>query len=207
MTEPVSGRWLERAIIWLGVVPAIVGLAVVFSWAALRPPADERYAIGRMEMFARAQATFQQQARVDQDGDGVGEFGFPRELGEEMLIATLFRWADQNGIVQGKSYYYLLQLPDAAGKPTVAAVPPEGPYSDTPVAPRKVPGDADAQEERWWCYAWPEDREQTGGARRAFYVDQSGIIKVFANAHWEYVGKDGAPKPDAADSPEWKPLR
>lgn len=114
-----------------------------------------------------AQFQFQGGAYVDQDGDGVGEYGTLSELtgvtappGRAQGEATAEGFA-ADGTRAG--YRFVVYLPDAAGK--ALTVGKEARKADKAAA--------DAQERAFVIYAWPAD---AAVSTRAFAVDQSGVV-------------------------------
>jgi hypothetical protein len=171
-----------RGLIGSGLVPVLVGGAT-FGFVM-----RERMAMGMADMNVEekgddtpegkaieslgsvlfpAQFQFQGGTYVDQDGDGIGEYGTLAELtgavappGRAQGEATAEGFA-ADGSRDG--YRFVVYLPDAAGKALV--VGKEGRKADKAVA--------DAQERSFVIYAWPADAAISS---RAFAVDQSGVV-------------------------------
>ncbi|MHC4925196.1 MAG: hypothetical protein ACYTG4_14160, partial [Planctomycetota bacterium] len=92
-------------------------------------------------------------------------------------------------------WVFRLHLP-AAG-PSGGSVHEVGPIESLTVLNGGHP-DIDAAEERWWCYGWPAAWGESG--RRAFYIDERGILLVCENRDRLYEDSN-APAADAAFPP------
>ena len=95
-----------------------------------------------------------------------------------------------NGISTKAGYMYLIFLPTDGVGPAAS----EGDVDLTVT----VAADADEQEIRWCCYAWPSSRLDTGN--RAFVVNQTGTVYQTSNdADTQlYSGTTTMPDPEAA---------
>ena len=209
--------WLARAALraepgralCTGLLLAVAATCFGYAPYTVHPPrrgTNESSAIGSLRSLATAQAQFHSDRRVDQDGNGVGEFGWLGELaGTEAVrgggpqlnaspyIAAILGTRDSLGIAQKAGYCFAMFLrdPDGEWQPE-----PVGPSGTEP--PDTDPDAAEAQEREWICYAWPQVRGQTGN--RAFMADQRGEVWQTPNtaASQCYSGPNHGPSPDAA---------
>jgi len=195
-------------LIELMIVVAIIAIIAAIAIPQLlrsRISSNETAAIGSLTTLRTVQAQFQQAIVVDQDGNGIGEYGLFQELtGAEIargainprtpgeFISQELGAVDANGIATKAGYDFLIYLPTAAG----AAVS-EGDLG-VPLPNVEVAADAPHQEVRWACYAWPVSRTETGN--RAFAVNQTGTVYQTNNdeATQLYSGTGVMPTPDAA---------
>lgn len=165
---------------------------------------NESSAIGTLRTLATAQEQFRQQVLVDQDGDGKGEYGWLGELsgfdptrgragtpGEPCraspFISAVLGAKDTEGRSQKNGYYFQMFLPTAAGRAVSE--------------PAQVRGggtakDADHQEVRWACYAWPVERGVSGS--RAFFANNAGEVYSTPATVTVYSGKVNCPTAAAA---------
>ncbi|MHC5018944.1 MAG: hypothetical protein ACYTGX_02295, partial [Planctomycetota bacterium] len=163
-----------------------------------RQAMNESAAIGALRSLAVAQEQFKQQNVVDQDQDGMGEYGFLGELagvdacrgsGLKMntapFIAAILGVKDGNGIAQKSGYHFRVFLPGAEG------TLPEGAG-----AAKADEGAADAQETRWCAYAWPVQKGLSGN--RVFFVNNAGEVYATMAMRNPYSGAEMAPEANAA---------
>jgi prepilin-type N-terminal cleavage/methylation domain-containing protein len=192
-------------LIELMIVVAIIAIIAAIAIPGLiraRISAHESSTIGNLRSLSTAQTQFQNQATVDQDGDGVGEFGWFGELsGTEGLrgggariagspyIASILGVKDGAGNSQKSGYLYKMYLPTAAGT-AVAEL--------QAIAATTVPADANEQETRWCAYAWPNLRGSSGN--RAFMVNHAGTVMATPNNAALYTGSGTAAVMPAADA-------
>jgi prepilin-type N-terminal cleavage/methylation domain-containing protein len=197
----------------LVVVAVIAVLAAVLVMPALgaKMRGNETSAIAALRTIATQQECFRAQGVVDQDANGVGEFGLlselagavvPRRTGSveplsPRMIDSTFH-TDANGFAARYGFYYQVYLAtDGLGGTANDAI-----LGGTADAPGPVLADpaAVARQEYYWCaYAWPADRH-TGA--RAFFVDHQGVIyQTFGDAV-KYNGTAVTPAADAAYTAE-----
>jgi hypothetical protein len=163
-----------------------------------RQAMNESAAIGALRSLATAQEQFKQQNVVDQDADGMGEYGFLGELagvdacrvsGLKMstspFIAAILGVKDGNGIAQKSGYHFRVFLPGA-----------EGPLAEGASAAKADEGAADAQETRWCAYAWPVQKGLSGN--RVFFVNNAGEVYATMAMRNPYSGAEMAPEANAA---------
>jgi len=193
-------------LIELMIVVAIIAIIAAIAIPGLlrsRIGTNESSAIGSMRSLSTAQAQFQSQTVVDQDGDGQGEFGWLGELSgvasvrvssqqfnASPFIAAILGVRDASGISQKSGYMFRMFLP-ASG---TGAVINEG--SGSQEASNSAA--ANNQEVRWACYGWPNSRTQSGN--RAFMVNHAGDVYATPNTATGqlYSGTGTAPAATAA---------
>ncbi|HUW56015.1 MAG TPA: prepilin-type N-terminal cleavage/methylation domain-containing protein [Planctomycetota bacterium] len=196
-------------LIELMIVVAIIAIIAAIAIPQLlrsRISSNETAAIGTLTTLRTVQAQFQQGVVVDQNGNGIGEYGLFQELsGQEVprgaagartpgeFISQELGAVDAMGISTKAGYFYLIFLPADGVGPAVS----EGDIG-VPLPGVAVPADADEQEIRWCCYAWPVSRTDTGN--RAFVVNQTGTVYQTQNdaAGQLYSGQLTMPVVEAA---------
>jgi hypothetical protein len=188
------------------VVVVTVGVAIIVPIARRgRIEENETSAIGALRTLAKTESTWQIASYVDQDGDGLGEFGFFYEMAAAACNRTEKGTSPEpvwtsyfnpvfgttalanGGVATNHGYHFRIYLPSASG----TAIPePAQPIPGNPA-------DADVQERRWVCYAWPVEVGRTG--RRAFVVSRQGEVFDTANDGFQnYSGTGNTPEPGAA---------
>jgi len=179
------------------IVVAIIAVIAAIAIPGLlrsRMTSNETATVGTLRTLVASEAQFQGAIIVDQDFDGVGEYGFLQELAGS-VSANVPRWVpgqiqanispgefisqilgvvDANGSGQKAGYYYHMYLPDGSG----------GTISENPGLYVGVPADANNQENRFICYAWPSVFNLTG--KRCFVVNQTG--QVFSTRNVDPAG-------------------
>ena len=203
--HPPSARGWKLACFVLAVAVCVAAMVVTLGMMRARVARNETVAIATLKVLAAAEHRFQMAALVDQDGDGVGEYGFFSELGG--LARTRSRKGDLSdapvrspfigsllaetaaagqGIARQSGMNYLIWLPTGTGAPMreQAAVPPG------------VAANADVQERQFIIYAWPCSLGYS--ANRAFVVSENG--EVYGTANRDYRNYDGLRTIPAADA-------
>ena len=197
-------------------VRAEAGTVRVTLSADLQDPkrlrANEQAAMATLRNIASAQAQCQAAGVIDADGDGVGEFGFFAELagaapvrsdadggvGETRIsppvLSTAFARV-RGARVRRSGYCFQVFLPGADG-----AWATEQPDGDGARGVRVAP---DRAERRWACVAWPAVAGWTG--RRAFTIDQDGVVLAHANDDAAFSGETGVMPPTDAPAPGFVP--
>ncbi|MCC7399535.1 MAG: hypothetical protein IT455_20905 [Planctomycetes bacterium] len=183
-TDPTA-RWRRPAPTWLSATVlglwavVLAGAVAPFGWhcCSRRPGANESTTISRLRALAAAQAQVREQARIDRDGDGVGEFGLCGELagvvpwrtGPTAVVTPPLlgpSWRDlDDGCVVIAGYRLRCCLRDRDG--VWRAELGRGGAGEGTI-------DADAAEQGFVCHAWPESPGVSG--RRSFLVDASGVV-------------------------------
>jgi hypothetical protein len=176
-----------------------------------RADSNEANAIGQMKTLSAGQEQFKAACRVDQNDNGVGEYGFLEELGglvqcrdstnrqegdkcdRNPYIPTFLgntdtlRGTGTNDISERCGYYFRLYLPKGA-KEAVST------------CPEKV--DIALAESAFVVYAWPKETGVTGS--RVFVLDPRGRIYAWANTEKTYSGTENMPAwYTAFNTPDW----
>lgn len=198
MKSSLAGFTLIELLLVIAIIAIVAAIALPGLLGA-RKGSNEQAAIGSLSAIRAGQQIFNTRGIVDVDQDGTGEYGFLQELcgvvvprgridplgHGEILPEQLGRTT--NGVVRKSGYCFHLFLPsnDAAGGDAI-------PESDGAAA--ATVGDANAQEARWICYAWPISRGNSGD--RAFAVNQTNAIYETNNngAGQLYDGLNGGPQ-------------
>jgi len=176
-------------LIELMIVVAIIAIIAAIAIPGLlraRISANEGSAIGSLRTISTSQTQFQSTGAVDQDEDGVGEFGTLGELAgrsgvradaaattdlvKPSFIPNLLGNTNATGQSTKSGYRFIIYLPGGVID-GVAGTNLTG-LANTAVA-------VDGQETHFRGYAWPVTRTNTGN--RVFAVDQAG--EVFASAN------------------------
>jgi hypothetical protein len=177
---------------------AVAALALSSGPMGSPVASNETMAIASLRTIQFAQEQFKALGLVDQNGNGVGEYGFLQELAgsaslrgakdgarvDAPFVTPELGFADNKGRVYRNGYYIKVFLPGAE-KALSAGM--EVPAADANAAP--------AQERAWCAYAWPVRLGATG--ERVFFVNQDGTIYQCYNSLKRYGG-DNEPAPEAA---------
>jgi len=203
--------------LWLPIASLGTCLALAFFGAELllELPAsvDEAEAQGlaheaglTLRTIAQAQSRFAADGVVDVDNDGLGEFGFLRELGGDLVRGAAGRPraslidSDLGALVTNTRghrtalaghYVFQVWLPGRGGVPT----------ADTTSIERAGVGaiDTDQAEQRWCAYAWPAT--EVTARQPAFYVGADGTLwKTDWSLGPHYLGVDAGPDAAASSS-------
>ncbi|MHC5040461.1 MAG: hypothetical protein ACYTHM_24380 [Planctomycetota bacterium] len=201
---PTGGR---RGLAWTAVVLGVLeiaGLAVLGAGLLLYDPfpSRERAAIVQLRAIRKAQETFKSRILVDQDRNGVGEYGLlpelargrplpaaeegtPGETGGGLISAVLGR-TEPLGYAEKYGYYFLIYLPKTSWGEVVKG---QGGVRE------RRPHYAKAQETAWIAYAWPA--VDGGTARGVLVADRTGIYRA-DNSKARFSGEVKIPKADSA---------
>lgn len=186
---------------------AIVVAVAVPKVIASRVGSNESEAVATLRKLVEAQAKIRASCLIDADGNGVGEYGTLSELsgakgiredtdgdgttnghGETMLSPPLledfFGELNEQGMLVHSGYMFRLYLPDRVLRwQDEVGVEKSGIHS--------------ASAERYWaCYAWPVSSGFSG--KRAYFVNQDGVILSCKNEQNRYSGTGSAPRYRAA---------
>ena len=177
-----------------------------------RLPQAEEAVIGYMRALHSAQKQFREGVVVDQDLDGLGEFGWLGELsGAEVgrnksrdrqsaspFVSKALGDKYSDGTATRSGYFFVVYLMVESGKWVRELAVLDGMIR---------PEDANAQGSRWRAYAWPT---RFGGGRRAFFIDESGVLFSTAAADANCVGGGVVPAADLRESGQvsrWRRVR
>jgi len=178
-----KGFTLIELMIVIAII-AIIALIAIPNLLSSRLVANETSTVGTLRSLASAEAEFQARQIVDQDADGLGEYGFLQELAGAVIprggVATLdppsisqaLGNVDAAGLVTKSGYVYIMFLPGGGG--AAMQEPGAGAF------PGANPADANFQETRWACYAVPQTVRNTGN--RAFVINQQAEVYATTNA-------------------------
>jgi hypothetical protein len=157
---------------------------------------NEVSAIATLRNVSSSEAQFEAAAFVDEDRDGVGEFGTFGEMsaaeplrGHDAVLTPpvlsgAFRSRSLRGEVSRSGYRFQLWLPAKEG--TFVS------ETTRNIAAGVV--DPGAAETRWRCYAWPATYDVSG--LRTFFIDERGDI--WSTDDERYSGSGSGPAPGAA---------
>jgi type II secretory pathway pseudopilin PulG len=186
---------------------AILASMALPNLIASRISADETSAVGTLKQIVSAQSVVQAMRLIDQDNDGVGEYGWLAEMTGAVNIrdasgphggpaidppsaAKSLGMVNANGLVPKSGYVFRLSLPDASGAGLNEANTGGSPTGEDP----------DLCEQCWVAYAWPSGFGTSG--KRAFCVNQAGDILQIQNLGGggiaSYDDLKNQPAPDAA---------
>jgi hypothetical protein len=192
-------------------IPIAAGVAAGIKNAAMHAgAANEQAVVGLLKgPIFKAEVEFQQKGYVDQDGNGIGEYGLLSELGGKRPLAKPNELHLVNGEVaagHAHGYHFAVFLPDAGGG---AVAEPDNLDKRAPVAAA-----APLQEKHFVAYAWPDDEKagkhmfaitEAGEVRQAMYFgDAPAWGDLFdgtgwnSPATWEATTIDGARDPAGA---------
>jgi len=178
---------------WVDWYPLAIAGAIVRSRCG---GSTETSAISNLRNVSGSQDQFRAACVVDEDGDGLGEYGTFADLsgaaaprGRDTVLSPhvlsgAFRTRSLLGEVSRSGYQFRLWLPVNDGTFVSEA------RSNIGVGVL----DPAAAETRWRCYSWPGMYDRSG--LRTFYVDQTGDI--WATEDERYSGSGCGPAPDAA---------
>jgi hypothetical protein len=187
-----------RGLLTYSFFPAVLAAIAVPNLLESRISANESAAATSLKSGVfPAEIQFQAGGYADDNGNGVGEYGFFSEMsgapvGDNKLTLSLLNetWNDPTPLING--YRFAVFLPDDRDGSV-----------DSPDARRTVKGKA---EEGFVAYAWPDEE---GSGRRMFAITAAGTVYATAwdgqppawNALW------GGGTSGWKDEPAWQPYR
>ncbi len=190
----------RRLGLWAGGVAALLlgaGGLVTPKLLCRSLNANESAAIAALKNISSAQSQLQAMGFVDENENGVGEYGFFAELAGVVTARGSHRKCSPpvlgqrfakvvNGRVHAGGYVFQMFLrgPDGAWVGEAANGGAAG-----------VPVDAEHAETEWMCYAWPEEQGCSG--KRAFLVTSAGDTFACILQTRVYGGEAG-PEPGVA---------
>ena len=161
-----------------------------------------------LDMFVFGQDMYIEFGDVDQDSDGIKEFGFLQELAETAphrtvgaqrqayrssvptFMSKTYGAVSPDGIATAEGYYYKVFLPSAAGTP----------IGETNPLPKGNAADADLQERAFIFYAWSASAQSP--SQKCFVVNQRNHVYFMENideaGNLIYVGLEKVPDATAA---------
>lgn len=200
------GFSLIELMVVVAIIAVLVAILVIPALGA-RMRGNETSAIAALRTISTQQENFRGTAAIDQDGNGIGEFGLLGELTGHVvprrssaskpisprMIDSSFQ-PDATGFAIRYGFYFLVYLPvdDVGGTGTDADLGGDA------TTPGPILGDAAgiACQQYYWCaYAWPSGRN-TG--ERAFFIDHSGVLYQTHGDAVKYAGTTSVPEANAA---------
>lgn len=204
-----KGSWLSTVGIALGGV-LFFGLMVMFmlnsgleGMVGGGRRAAEKSAVSRLRTFLWAQDTLKQGRYFDRNGDGVGEFGYLRQLAGQVAPPNLKRLSppilmDPMSELNGSTPQTVLL--DGGFCHVMYLAGPGGAGVTEPSDGAEAAGSIDpALASRFWiAYAWPLEIDKSG--RKAFFINQDEEIWETDNTgpNQGYSGLNKRPLFDAA---------
>lgn len=177
-----------RGVLGMGAIPIIAAIAIPNMLESRVTANETSAAVGLKSGVFPAQIQFQGGTYADQDGDGVGEFGFLAELAggpvvgqKDELVLSLLAPGFKAPTPELAGYRYIVYLPDGQG----------GALSAVPGARPKNAAAAKDQAKHFVAYAWPASSE---AGRRIFAITEEGIVRA------------SKPGPAPAEAPPWNSL-
>jgi len=175
-----KGFTLIELMIVIAIIAIIAAIAIP-SLLRSQMSANETAAIGTLRTLVASESQFRGAAVVDQDNDGTGEYGFFQELAGAVAprivapqvaanvrpgeyITQVLGNVDANGVATKSGYHFRIYLPAAGG----------GNIGETNPLAGGVAANANDQETRFICYAWPTSFDSSG--KRCFVVNQQGEV-------------------------------
>ncbi len=168
------GFTIVEVLVSITIIAILASVTIAYIVTAKRG-ANETTAATFLRQIALMQTEVKVKGLVDQDGDTIGEYALLAELcgtvnvrsynAKDRALSEVY--APKSGLKYGEKdgYYFQVYLPSIS----------ELPVTDNGITtPTVVSSDADLQEGKYRCYAWPMRAGSTGN--KAFVIDQSGNI-------------------------------
>ena len=181
MNRSQKGFTLIELMIVIAIIAIIAAIAIPNLLSA-RLASNETAAIATLRQIIASESQFQQGARVDEDADGVGEYGGFVDMSGGLVLRVgpvnasptgrltpsvlnqSFQTLNATGEATRTGYFFRIFQPDAAMAPVGE---PQLGFTSSVV-------DADARETTWCAYGWPANYNQSGN--RTFFTHQGGDI-------------------------------
>ena len=206
-------------LIELMIVVAIIAIIAAIAIPNLlrsKMAADESTTMSSMKTIATQQAIFRQQAEVDQNGNGAGEYGLLGEMAGELAlrpgttqianpayISQQYRTGGNGGVgasaglAMKSGYWYRLFLSNAAGGDMTLVGDDFALGGDTTTGGGAADPEAmGLQESSFAVYAWPTELRSTGA--RAFFINEVGEVYGTKMTAVTYDGAAAKPNANAA---------
>jgi len=168
---------------------AIISAVAIPSAISSRIASYETAASATLRSLAAAQSNFAARVIVDQDCDGVGEYGLFQELAGTAVARTRSRAlpagevfslamgsTNDQGVAVKTGYAFIMYVPGgSAGDTPLSDLENDGSSSaDYTTIEAISPATINLQERRWVAYAWPLDHG--GSGYRCFVVNQQAEV-------------------------------
>ena len=197
------------------LVPILAAIAIP-NLLRSRMSANESTVVGSLKTIATQQAIFRQQAEVDQNANGSGEYGLLGEMAGEIAlrpasnrfanpayISQQFRTGGNsgNGTATKAGYHFKIYLSNATAGDSSATGDDQTLGGDSlKGGPAADPAAITIQEATFAIYAWPTEIHSAGA--RTFFVNEVGEVYSTKMQARTYDGTAAIPAANAAYSGE-----
>jgi len=193
---------------------AIIAAVAIPNLLKSKLVTNEANAIASLRTILSQESAFRQSSDVDQDEDGIGEYGLLGELAGELVprdedaTAPGRNYISRSmttggsagtGYANKQGYYYIMFLASdgVGGAGDDAGLGGTDALAGAELDP-DLGDDAaiDLQEMHWCCYAWPKEAGSTG--KRTFFINEEGDVYATKGETLLYSGSASIPTVDAA---------